>query len=134
MPRCSKAAAAGGGGGGGPVTLDRSLLQGGGGGGGGQQLAATAGGGSGQQIGGQQKRGQEPLYKDGQKSHRFIDVTKDKTRLSGDQVHSMLSDGNTYLHINSDKNVYLGAEAGKGSFDFLVTLSGPCVNSQGKIG
>ena len=31
----------------------------------------------------QQKRGQEALYKDGQKSPLFVDVTKDKTRLSG---------------------------------------------------
>jgi phage gp45-like len=82
----------------------------------------------------QQKRGQEAVYQDGQKSYRFVDVTKDKTRVSGTQVHHMLQDGNTYLHINSDKKVYVGAEAGRGSFDYLVTLSGPCVNSLGKKG
>jgi hypothetical protein len=46
----------------------------------------------------------------------------------------MLDDGNTYVHCHTDKNVYLGAEAGKGSFDFVVTVSGPCVNTKGKIG
>jgi hypothetical protein len=45
-----------------------------------------------------------------------------------------LDDGNTYVHCNTDKIVYLGAEAGKASFDFVVTLSGPCVNTKGKIG
>ncbi|MBR0879612.1 phage gp45-like [Bradyrhizobium barranii subsp. barranii] len=81
-----------------------------------------------------QKRGQEALYKDGQKSKRFVEVTKDKTRMGGAQCHMVLDDEKTYVHAHSDKNVYLGAEAGKGSFDFLVTLSGPCVNSKGKIG
>ena len=54
--------------------------------------------------------------------------------MAGKQVHSMLDDGNTYVHVHSDKNVYVGGESGKGSFDFLATLSGPCINSKGKIG
>jgi hypothetical protein len=116
---------------------ESNSTQGGGGGssggsGGAQQLAALAGGGQAQ--GGQQKHGQEALYKDGQKAKRFVDVAKDKTRASGKQVHLMLDDGNTYVHCHTDKNVYVGAEAGKGSFDLLVTLTGPCVNSKGKIG
>ncbi|MEH2565339.1 phage baseplate assembly protein domain-containing protein [Bradyrhizobium sp. AZCC 2289] len=89
--------------------------------------------GSGQQGGGQ-KRGQEALYKEGQKSPLFVEITKDKTRISGKTSHMALDDGNTYVHCNTDKNVYLGAEAGKGSFDFVATLSGPCVNTLGKIG
>ena len=93
----------------------------------------AAASGSGQQ-GGKQKRGQEPLRKDNEKAKRFIDVTKDKTRMAGKQVHSMLDDGNTYVHCHTDKNVYVGGESGKGTFDFLATLSGPCINSKGKIG
>lgn len=114
-----------------------STMQSGGSGSGGGGAApalrdGSSGGGSGQS--GQQQRGQQPLYKDGQQSYRFIDVTKDKTRMSGNEVHAMLSDGNTYLHVNSDKNVYVGGAAGNGSFDMLVTLSGPCSNAKGKIG
>lgn len=115
------------------ATMQQSGGSGGSSGGGRAQLRdASSGGGS--SSGQQQKRGQEALYKEGQKSPLFVDVTKDKTRVSGKTAHMMLDDGNTYVHCNSDKNVYLGAEAGKGSFDFLVTLSGPCVNSKGKIG
>ena len=44
----------------------------------------------------------------------------------------MLDDGNTYVHVHSDKNVYVGGEAGKGSFDFLATLSGPVRQQQGQ--
>ncbi|UPK03096.1 phage baseplate assembly protein [Bradyrhizobium sp. 170] len=102
--------------------------------GGGAQARATEGGGGSSAQGGQQKRGQEALYKEGQKGKRFVDITKDKSRISGKTVHSMLDDGETYVHVNSDKKVYVGAEAGKGSFSLLVTLDGPCVNSLGKIG
>jgi phage gp45-like len=97
----------------------------------------SGGNGTGGSQGGQQqqkKRGQEAIYKDGQKSPMFMEVTKDKTRMGGNTCHMVLSDGNTYVHCHTDKNVYVGAEAGKGSFDFLATLSGPCVNSKGKIG
>lgn len=106
----------------------------GGSGGAGAAARADSGGSSSGQQGGQQKKGQEPLKKDNQKAKRFIDVTKDKTRLAGKTSHMMLDDDTTYVHVNSDKNVYLGAEAGKGSFDFVATMSGPCVNTKGKIG
>ena len=96
------------------------------------QHAAAAGGSGGQS--GQQKKGQQPIYKDGQKSYRFHDVTKDETRSSGTNVRSYLSDGNCYVDVNADKNVYVGGQSGKGSFDMLVTLSGPCKNAKGKIG
>ena len=92
------------------------------------------GSGSTQQQGQQQKRGQEALYKDGQKSKMFVEVLKDKTRASGKQVHLALDDGNTYVHCHTDKKVYLGAEQGKAQFDYVATLSGPCVNTLGKIG
>ena len=112
--------------------------QGGGGGSGGgvgaQQRDAGSGSSSSGQQGGGQKRGQEALYKDGKKSPLFVEITKDKTRLAGKTAHMVLDDGNTYVHCNTDKNVYLGAEAGKGTFDFVATLAGPCVNTKGKIG
>jgi hypothetical protein len=97
-------------------------------------LDTSGGGGGGSSGGGDQEMGQKSLYKDGQQSFRFVDVTKDKTRMGGTQCHMMLDDNKTYVHAHSDKNVYVGAEAGKATFDFLVTLSGPCVNSKGKIG
>ena len=89
------------------------------------------GSGGGQQ---QQNKGQEARYKDGQKSPMFVEVTKDKTRMGGNTCHMALSDGKTYVHCHTDKQVYVGAEAGKAKFDYLVTLSGPCKNSLGKIG
>jgi phage gp45-like len=90
------------------------------------------GSGGGQSSSDQQQKGQQAVYQDGQKSFRFMDVTKDQTRMSGTECHTMLADGKTYLHVNSDKNVYVGGKAGDGSFDFLITLSGPCKNSKGK--
>lgn len=105
---------------------------------GGQSAAtrAASGGsnGGGQQGGQQQQRGQKAVYQDGQKSPMFVEVTKDKTRMGGNECHLALADGNTYLHCHTDHQVYVGAQAGKASFDYLVTLSGPCVNSLGKIG
>ena len=95
-------------------------------------LDSAQGGGSGQE--GDTEMGQKALYKDGQKSFRFMEVTKDKSRMGGTTCHLALEDGKTYIHCNSDKQVYLGAEAGKGSFDYVVTVSGPCVNTKGKIG
>ena len=119
------------------ATVQQGSGSSGGSGAGAQQRDASGGGNgsgsSGQQSGGQ-KRGQESLKKDNQQAKRFIDVTADKTRLAGKTSHMMLDDGNTYVHVNSDKNVYVGGAAGNGSFSMLVTLAGPCVNSQGKIG
>jgi phage gp45-like len=97
-------------------------------------LATDGGSSSGGAQGGQQQKGQEAKYKDGQKSAMFVEVTKDKTRMGGNQCHMALSDGKTYVHCHTDKKVYVGAEAGKATFAFLVTTSGPCVNALGKIG
>lgn len=103
------------------------------GGGAGGSTGGSSSSSSSSSSGGQKKRGQEAIYKDGQKSFRFVDVTKDKTRVSGSQCHLMLDDGKTYVHANSDKNVYLGGAAGSGAFSMLVTLDGPCSNSLGKL-
>jgi phage gp45-like len=114
-----------------------STVQQGGSGGSGASAAtrdAGASGGSSSGGGQQQKRGQEAVYKDGQSSARFLDITADKTRASGSQVHLMLDDQQTYVHCHTDKNVYVGGEAGKHPFSMLVTLDGPCSNSQGRIG
>lgn len=98
--------------------------------------SASGSGDSGSSGGGgtQAQHGQKAVYKDGQKNHQCVEVTKDKTRAAGTTVHLGLADGNTYLHVHSDKNVYVGGESGKGSFAKLVTVNGPCTNSQGKIG
>jgi len=104
--------------------------------GGGASASTRDAGTSGGTNGGQQqqsKRGQEAVYKDGQNSARFVDITQDKTRASGSQVHLMLDDQKTYLHCHTDKKVYVGGEAGKDTFAMLVTLDGPCFNSMGRI-
>src|SRR5262245_61237335 len=110
--------------------------QGGGQGGGSGGSTRTAGGGGAAGGQGQQqkpKMGQQAVYKDAQKSFRFLDVTKDETRASGKNVRSYLDDGKAYLDVNEDKTVYVGAQKGKGTFAMLVTVKGPVVNGQGKI-
>jgi len=103
-----------------------SLMDAGGGGGGG-------GNGQGGQQQGDQKKGQKPIYKDGQKSHRFVDVTKNDTRLSGTESHLMLEDGDSYVHC-LEKKTYLGGHAKKNKFARVITEAGPAKNVWGKIG
>lgn len=95
--------------------------------------AGSSGGGS-SGSSGQPQHGQEAVYKDGQNNHQCVEINKDKTRCAGTTVHLGLADGNTYLHVNSDKNVYVGGQSGQGQFAMLVTVNGPCTNSQGKMG
>jgi hypothetical protein len=115
----------GGGSGGGAQTLDAS--SGGGGG--------AAGGQGGQ--GGQQQMGQKPVYKQGQNSAYYMDVTKDKTTASGKEVHLKLDDKQTYVHCK-EKNVYLGGESGGSrstNFKRIVLEDGTiCQNVWGKSG
>jgi phage gp45-like len=126
-------------------SQSNSTMQQGGGGGGsggaGAQVAphdgmstgnGSSSGSSGQQ--GQQQKGQEAVYKDGQKSPMFVDVTKDATRASGKEVHLMLDDGKVYAHVANDKNVYLGAKKGEATFARVMTEQGPSVNVWAKIG
>jgi phage gp45-like len=82
----------------------------------------------------QQQKGQEAVYKDGQKSPLFVDITKDSTRVSGKETHLMLDDGKVYVHVASDKKVYLGAKKGEATFARVMTESGPSVNVYAKIG
>jgi hypothetical protein len=81
----------------------------------------------------QQKRGQEARYQDGQKSYRFVDVTKDATRTSGKEVHIMLDDGKIYAHIVGQE-VYLGGKKGEGTFGRVGTDQGLSVNVYAKVG
>jgi phage gp45-like len=92
----------------------------------------TSGGGQ-QQGQQQQNKGQEALYKDGQKSPMFVDVSKDATRASGKEVHIMLDDGKIYAHIVG-KEVYLGGKKGEGKFGRIGTDKGLSVNVYAKVG
>ena len=96
------------------------------GGGAGAGASGTGTGASGQQ------NGQKPHYKDGQKAKRFVDVTKDATRRSGNEGHIMLSDGDSYVHCKSAKT-YLGGNADKHQFARVMTEAGPASNVYGKI-
>jgi hypothetical protein len=96
-------------------------------------MATDASGGSSGQSSSQQS-GQQARYKDAQSSFRFVELTKDKSRMGGTTCHMVLNDGKTYLHCYSDKQVYVGGDATKNTFDYLVTVSGPCINSKGRIG
>lgn len=78
--------------------------------------------------GGQQQKGQQPRYKDGQKTYRFVDLTNTETRMSGSNVRHYLDDGQAYVDTNQDKNVYLGAAKGNGHFAKVMTTDGPAKN------
>ena len=106
----------------------------GGGGGAKAELRDGSTGGGGQAQGGQQKRGQEAVYKKGKDSHRFIVATKDASRVSGDNVHLMLGDKKVYVHVADDKNVYLGGKKGEGTFARVATEAGLSINVFAKIG
>jgi len=82
-------------------------------------------GGQGQQQAAQKPTGQEAVYKDGDKSYRYVDVTKTHTKASGENVHLKLSDQKTYVDVNSDKNVYLGAAKGSSMNTQMVFRSDP---------
>jgi phage gp45-like len=98
------------------------------------QGRADSGGSSSQGGQGQQKRGQESVYKDGLESHRYVEVLKDKTVMSGTTGHIKLDDKLTYVHVADDKQVYLGAEKGKAMFSRVMTEDGPSANVWAKIG
>ena len=97
------------------------------------QMADGGGGGSSSGEGQQQNKGQEALYKEGQKSPLFVDVTKDATRAGGKEVHLMLDDGKIYAHIVG-KEVYLGGKKGEGTFGRVATDKGLSINVYAKVG
>ncbi|WLB66026.1 phage baseplate assembly protein [Bradyrhizobium japonicum] len=119
-----------------PEDSEDNSTQGGASAGGGAkaELRDGSAGGGGQAQGGQQKRGQEAVYKKGKDSHRFIDATKDASRVSGDNVHLMLGDKKVYVHVADDKNVYLGGKKGEGTFARVATEAGLSINVFAKIG
>jgi phage gp45-like len=108
---------------------------GGSGSGGGGSARDTSGGSGGQSgaggAGGQ--NGQQSVYKDGNNSVQFVDVTKDKTRLSGNEAHLMLSDGDSYVHCISQKT-YLGGRQDKHQFALVETTQGPAYNVYARVG
>jgi phage gp45-like len=122
-------------------SQSNSTMQSGGGSGGGsggagaQARDGSSGGSSGGSAGGsgQQQKGQESVYKDGQKSPMFVDVTKDASRVGGSNVYLMDGNGTILVHVTGG-NVYLGAQSGKASFAKVMTESGPSVNVYAKIG
>lgn len=95
--------------------------------GGGATGAGSATGGGGQQ------HGQQAIYKNGQKSHRFVDVTENATRVSGNEAHMMLSDGDSYVHCTNSKT-YLGGNAGKHQFGLVQTDQGTSINVYARVG
>jgi len=102
-----------------------------------QQQAAqrdSSGGSTGGSQGGQQQqKGQQAVYKDGKDNGLYVDVTKDRTTLSGKEAHLKQSDGTTYVHVVGGE-VYLGAEKGKASFGKVSTDAGVSVNVYAKVG
>jgi phage gp45-like len=117
------------------MQLVKQQQQGGSSGGGGSTRDTSGGGASGSSsgsgAGGQ--NGQQSVYKDGQNSVQFVDVTKDKTRLSGNEAHLMLSDGDSYVHCTSQKT-YLGGRSDKHQFALVSTVQGPAYNVYARIG
>jgi phage gp45-like len=100
-----------------------------------QQTDASGGnGGGGSQQQGQQQRGQKPVKDDNAQSKYFVELNASKqARMAGAAVHSLLDDGNVYVDVNADKNVYQGGQKGKNQFSLVVTLAGPAVNVWGRL-
>ena len=83
---------------------------------------------------GQQQRGQKPVKDDNAQSKYFVELNASKqARMAGAAVHSLLDDGNVYVDVNADKNVYQGGQKGKNQFSLVVTLAGPAVNVWGRL-
>lgn len=95
--------------------------------------ATSSGGGASTSGGSGKSTGQQPVYKNGQKSYRFVDVTQDKTRMSGNEAHMMLSDGDSYVHCTNAKT-YLGGAAGKHTFGLVQTDQGTSINVYARVG
>jgi phage gp45-like len=118
------------------MQLVKAQQQSGSGSGSGGSARDSSGGGSGSSSGSsgqQQQNGQQAVYKDGQNSTQFVDVTKDKTRVSGTEAHLMLSDGDSYVHcINQE--TYLGGRKDKHQFAKVLTTAGPSMNVYARIG
>jgi phage gp45-like len=117
------------------MQLVAAQQQSGSGSGGSGSARDTSGGTSGGSSGsaGGQQNGQQAVYKNGQNSVQFVDVTKDKTRLSGNEAHLMLSDGDSYVHCTSQKT-YLGGRSDKHQFALVSTTQGPAYNVYARIG
>jgi hypothetical protein len=82
----------------------------------------------------QQQRGQKPVKDDNAQSKYFVELNASKqARMAGAAVHSLLDDGNVYVDVNADKNVYQGGQKGKNQFSLVVTLAGPAVNVWGRL-
>jgi phage gp45-like len=104
-----------------------------GGSGSGSARDTSGGGSSSSSSSGQSQYGQQSVYKDGQNSTQFVDVTKQKTRLSGTEAHLMLADGDSYVHCISQKT-YLGGRQDKHAFALVETTAGPSYNVYARIG
>jgi hypothetical protein len=102
--------------------------------GGGSQPATqdTSGSGGSSGSGGQQQKGQSAIHQDNQQSKRFIDVTKDETRVSGTAAR-LYTNGNCYLSV-SGSNCYVGGNGSDGAYSPVVTVNGPCTSTTGKYG
>lgn len=60
---------------------------------------------------------------------KSITITKD----GGGQI-KIAADGTASVAPGSGKTLYLGGDGGSGSYDFVVTMSGPSSNTKAKIG
>jgi Bacteriophage Mu Gp45 spike protein len=84
----------------------------------------------------QKERGQKPLKDDNKGSKYFVEINGEKVaRMAGKDVKLLLDDGKTYIHIKSDKKVYLGGSPDEGGvFALVETVAGPSINVLARIG
>lgn len=95
-------------------------------------VGTHAGAGMSSGSGGQgSQKGQSPIYKDGQKSYRFVHVTGSETACSGASIRDYGSDGKGYRETTGGK-MYCGGLASD-PMAIVVTVAGPSVNTLAKI-
>jgi phage gp45-like len=78
-----------------------------------------------QSSGSKGQKGQKSVYKDGNDSTLYVDVTKDRTRVSGARASLMLPDKKGYVDCTGDdKQVWVGMERGNGKSSQEMLLCG----------
>jgi len=118
--------------------------------------SATSGTNAAGSYGGMQ-RGQKSLKDKNKQASMFFEITKDATKASGKIVQlikasgggggggssiraasgssgSSSSSGTVLAEASSDSKMYVGGSKGKGKYSLVVTVNGPTINVQGRIG
>jgi phage gp45-like len=82
----------------------------------------------------QDKRGQKPIYKDGQSSEQYLEVSGGESDLANKNTYLRGQGKKILVHAADDQKVYLGAKRGEAKFSKVMTEDGPSEFVLAKIG